>query len=139
MHYYYCLIKNINESKVTDITRGTCRLYWTPPESDGGERIKSYFVEKKTVQGKAWTKVNPACTAQSIVVTDLMFETEYLFRVKAENMFGFGPAVTTEDPARATDPIHPPDPPTRLKILNVKGGTLTLTWKAPRQGHYYSQ
>lgn len=43
--------------KVSDVTRGTCRLTWKPPKCDGGERIKSYFIEKKTVDGKAWTKV----------------------------------------------------------------------------------
>lgn len=43
--------------KVSDVTRGTCRLTWKPPECDGGDRVKSYFIEKKTVEGKAWTKV----------------------------------------------------------------------------------
>lgn len=43
--------------KVSDVTRGTCRLTWKPPECDGGERVKSYFIEEKAVQGKAWTKV----------------------------------------------------------------------------------
>lgn len=48
--------------KVSDVTRGTCRLTWKPPENDGGERVKSYFIEKKTVEGKAWTKVcTPSC------------------------------------------------------------------------------
>lgn len=43
--------------KVSDVTRGTCRLTWKPPENDGGERVKSYFIEEKAVGGKAWTKV----------------------------------------------------------------------------------
>ncbi|KAF3843845.1 hypothetical protein F7725_002694 [Dissostichus mawsoni] len=43
--------------KVSDVTRGTCRFTWKAPESDGGERVKSYFIEKKAVNGKAWTKV----------------------------------------------------------------------------------
>ena len=45
------------ELKVSDVTRGTCRLTWSAPECDGGDRVKSYFIEKKTVTGKAWTKV----------------------------------------------------------------------------------
>lgn len=28
--------------------------------------------------------------------------------------------------------VDPPDPPTRLKIQNVRKGTVTLTWKAPK-------
>lgn len=44
--------------KITDITRSTMRLIWKLPDTDGGERIKSYFIEKKSVTDKAWTKVN---------------------------------------------------------------------------------
>lgn len=46
--------------RVTDITRSTMRLIWKLPDNDGGERIKSYFIEKKCVTDKAWTKVNNA-------------------------------------------------------------------------------
>lgn len=46
--------------KVTDITRCTVRLIWKLPDTDGGERIKSYLIEKKCVSDKAWTKVNPS-------------------------------------------------------------------------------
>lgn len=44
--------------KITDITRSTMRLIWKLPDTDGGERIKSYFIEKKSVTDKAWTQVN---------------------------------------------------------------------------------
>lgn len=46
------------ELKVTDVTRSTMRLIWKLPDSDGGERIKSYFIEKKSLIDKAWTQVN---------------------------------------------------------------------------------
>lgn len=46
--------------RVTDITRSTMRLIWKLPDNDGGERIKSYFIEKKCVTDKAWTKVSNA-------------------------------------------------------------------------------
>lgn len=45
--------------RVTDITRSTMRLIWKLPDTDGGERIKSYFIEKKSLIDKAWTKVSP--------------------------------------------------------------------------------
>ncbi|TWW80211.1 Titin [Takifugu flavidus] len=120
------------ELKVSDVTRGTCRLTWKSPLCDGGERVKSYFIEKKTVNGKAWTKVNPACAAQSLVVPDLINGQEYLFRIRAENRFGFGPFAQTIEGTKARDPINPPDPPTRLKIQNVRKDNVTLTWKAPK-------
>lgn len=77
-----------------------------PPDSDGGDRIKSYFIEKKTVEGKAWTKVNPACAMQSLVVPDLIEGQEYLFRIRAENCFGLGPHTTTIQRTKARDPIR---------------------------------
>lgn len=55
--------------KVSDVTRGTCRLTWKPPACDGGERVKSYFIEKKTVEGKAWTKVRAHTFHFNSVVT----------------------------------------------------------------------
>lgn len=143
---------------MSDVTRGTCRLTWKPPKCDGGERIKSYFIEKKTVEGKAWTKVqqstqtllndnalclseaslcdlllitvhhqvNPAYTSQSLVVPDLIGGEEYLFRVKAENRFGFGPYAETIEGAKAKDPIrkfvsyspNPPPPEEKKRILD---------------------
>lgn len=48
------------ELKITDVTRSTMRLIWKLPDNDGGERIKSYFIEKKSLTDKAWTKVNLA-------------------------------------------------------------------------------
>lgn len=48
----------VKELRVTDITRSTARLIWKLPDSDGGERIKSYFLEKKSLSDKAWTTVN---------------------------------------------------------------------------------
>lgn len=102
--------------------------------------MKSYFIEKKTVEGKAWTKVlahiltclqwtcrkytetvrlvlklktlislckvNPTCAAQSLVVADLINGQEYLFRIRAENRFGFGPFAETMERTKARDPIR---------------------------------
>ncbi|CAG5962790.1 unnamed protein product, partial [Menidia menidia] len=91
--------------RVTDVTRSTMRLIWKLPETDGGERIKSYFIEKKAVTDKAWTKVNAACASQAYVVPGLLEGQDYLFRVRAENRLGFGPFTVTTDPVRARDPI----------------------------------
>lgn len=92
--------------KVTDITRSSCRLSWKAPDNDGGDRIKCYFIEKKTVEGKAWVKVNTSCLGTSYLVPDLIDGQEYFFRVRAENRFGVGPPVETIQRTRARDPIR---------------------------------
>lgn len=136
------------------------RLIWKLPDSDGGERIKSYFIEKRCVTDKAWTRVNAACASQAYVVPGLLEGQDYLFRVRAENRLGFGPFTTTTDPAHARDPIcedkltpgslelrdilppfkpyacfsssDPPDPPTKLKVNLVTKNTVTLSWECPK-------
>lgn len=75
------------------------------PDDDGGDRIKGYVIEKKTIDGKAWTKVNPNCGSTSFVVPDLISEQQYFFRVRAENRFGIGPPVETIQRTTARDPI----------------------------------
>lgn len=106
--FYRCadLPGKIRDLKVSDVTRGTCRLSWKPPANDGGDRIKSYFIEKKTVEGKAWTKVNPACASLSTVVPDLSVGQDYLFRIRAENSVGLGPYYVTIQRTTARDPIR---------------------------------
>lgn len=91
--------------KVSDITRGSCRLTWKMPDDDGGDRIKGYVIEKKTIDGKAWTKVNPNCGSTSFVVPDLISEQQYFFRVRAENRFGIGAPAETIQRTTARDPI----------------------------------
>lgn len=81
------------------------RLIWKLPDNDGGERIKSYFIEKKAVNGKAWTVANAACASMAFVVSNLLEGQDYLFRVRAENRLGFGPFTKTTEPVRARDPI----------------------------------
>lgn len=88
------------------------RIIWKLPDTDGGERIKSYFIEKKALSGKAWTTVNAACANMAFVVPDLLEGQEYLFRVRAENRLGMGPFTVTKEPARARDPI--------CKLLEIK-------------------
>lgn len=51
-------------------------------------------------------QVNPACAAQSLVVPDLINGQEYLFRIRAENRFGFGPFTETPEGTKARDPIR---------------------------------
>lgn len=49
------------------------RLIWKLPDNDGGERIKSYVIEKKCVADKAWTKVNISLPILQFVHDILVF------------------------------------------------------------------
>lgn len=54
----------------------------------------------------SFSQVNTACASQSLVIPDLIGGQDYLFRIRAENRFGFGPFVETTDSIRARDPIR---------------------------------
>lgn len=76
------------------------------PDDDGGDRIRGYVIEKRTIDGKAWTTVNANCGSTSFVVPDLISGQEYFFRVRAENRFGVGPPAETIQRTTARDPIR---------------------------------
>lgn len=78
---------------IEEITAVTASLAWAPPESDGGAPITNYVVEMKPVGEVKWTKVNKdeLVPEPKFTVPGLKEETEYEFRVTAENKAGLGP------------------------------------------------
>lgn len=62
--------------------------------------------QNNNVKSDLFFKVNPACAAQSLVVADLINGQDYIFRIRAENRFGFGPVVETTEGIKARDPIR---------------------------------
>lgn len=84
--------------KITDYSRDSVELAWKPPESDGGNPIKGYVVEKRTPKGE-WVKAVPGLlSGTSATITGLEPGREYEFRVAAVNEGGPG------DFSRATMP-----------------------------------
>jgi titin len=67
-------------------------LAWAPPESDGGSPITNYIVEMKKKGEAKWSRVNKkdTVTEPEFTVPSLKEETDYEFRVTAENKAGPG-------------------------------------------------
>ncbi|MFM2113686.1 MAG: hypothetical protein RL643_644, partial [Actinomycetota bacterium] len=111
-------------------------LRWERPVSDGGSGLRGYTIEYSTDNGSSWivwpnnTGVE-GCTCQYMTrtVTDLVDGVAHIFRVKAYNAVGTGPASESTDPMTPLTPAAPGQP------VNVVGtatpAVVELDWDAP--------
>lgn len=88
--------------EISNVTHDSADLEWKPPASDGGTPLTNYLIEAKMADSIAWTKcgvVAPDITKYT--ATNLLENTEYLFRVIAINAEGHS------EPLEATDTTIP--------------------------------
>lgn len=97
---------------ISDITKDSVILAWSPPESDGGTPITNYIIEFKMKATTKWAKANidDVVTDTMYTVRELKEGKEYMFRVTAENKVGAGP------PSDATDSVLIKEPVGELKL-----------------------
>ena len=80
-----------NTPRVHEVTASTAKISWHEPK-DNGSPILGYWIERKEVNSKHWTRVNRALlTSLDVKITGLMEGLTYIFRVCAENLAGPGP------------------------------------------------
>lgn len=80
--------------QIDDVTTSTVALSWTVPFSDGGSPIAYYIIERRMRGLKSWSEKTKVIN-NSYVITKLMENQEYMFRVRAVNEAGF-----ESDPSR---------------------------------------
>jgi len=75
---------------IVSITKDRASLRWTRPVADGGAPITNYRIEMKSLGAYRWDLANPSekVTDTSYTVTGLLPDTDYEFRVLAENKAG---------------------------------------------------
>ena len=78
------------QPEILSVDKNSARLRWAAPKSDGGSDIINYRLEMRAAGAYRWDTVNPTkkVTDTSYVVPDLKEETDYEFRVSAENKAG---------------------------------------------------
>lgn len=81
-------------------------LTWEPPEYDGGSPITGYIIE---LRNRASIKWEPTMTTGadelSAILTDVVENEEYFFRVRAQNMVGVGKPSPATRAVKIMDPI----------------------------------
>lgn len=81
---------------VSRVTEEKCTLAWSLPQEDGGAEITHYIVERRETSRLNWVIVEGECPTLSCVVTRLIKNNEYIFRVRAVNKYGPGVPVESE-------------------------------------------
>ena len=91
--------------EVTETTKETCELSWKHPETDGGTPVIGFFIERSTSGSARWLRVNREPIAETTyLVTDLIEDTDYNFRIIAVNKIGEGEPGPKSQPVTAKDP-----------------------------------
>ncbi|UJR23285.1 hypothetical protein I4U23_026301 [Adineta vaga] len=116
--------------KVSGVTRSTCQLQWSPPNSDGGSPIQGYIIERQTE--KRWVRALPTIVEGTTVqLVDLIEGSIYDFRVAAVNEEGQGPYSRPSESVTIKDPYDVPTQPGPIDIHELTDTSCTLTWKPP--------
>nr|XP_011448091.2 myosin light chain kinase, smooth muscle [Crassostrea gigas] len=71
-----------------NITQSSVTLKWTPPYGCPTSTILAYQVEVCRVQDKRWKMVTNSCQGNTYDVKNLAPGTDYMFRVRTENVYG---------------------------------------------------
>ena len=124
-----------NPPTVTDVTKETCNVHWVAPESDGGSPITGYWLEYQMEPTTRWVRVNrdalPASTLQQLM-SNLVEDSVYRFRVAAENKAGQGPFSEPSEPVTMKDPWTKPGKPGKPDVSEIKDTSCKLTWEPPK-------
>uniref|UniRef100_A0A8C0EIC8 Titin n=1 Tax=Bubo bubo TaxID=30461 RepID=A0A8C0EIC8_BUBBB len=105
------------------ITKDSCVVSWKPPASDGGAKIRTYYLEKREKKQNKWISVTTDEIRETVYsVKDLIEGLEYEFRVKCENLGGESEWSEVSQPVipKSDVPIQAPHFKEELRNLNVK-------------------
>ena len=102
-------------------------LSWSPPESDGGEEVTGYLIEKMTNEG--WAHLGTTYSDSRIYIdSDVEEGTEYQYRVAAENSIGASSFSDAQSVLISGEDI--PDRPSNFKAETISHQNIEVEWTA---------
>lgn len=114
----------------TGTTQETVSLSWNPPKDDGGGEITGYSIELSEYGVDSWRPVSGYCTKTAFTVKGLQEGKKYVFRVRAENIYGVSEPLEGK-PVVAKCPFDPPDAPSQPNIIGYSPNSCSLEWSPP--------
>ncbi|GLH11531.1 Titin, partial [Gryllus bimaculatus] len=114
----------------TATTQDSVSLAWNPPSDDGGGDIQGYVIEMAEYGSDNWKQVPGFCPKPSFTVKGLTEGKRYVFRVRAENIYGLSEPLEGK-PVVAKSPFDPPDAPGQPEITAYSPNNCSLTWTPP--------
>ena len=117
--------------QVTASGKDYVSLAWHTCPDDGGSDLTSYIIEKREENKGIWTKVaSTRPTNTTYTCTGLLDNTNYVFRILAENEIGVSEPLELEHAVMAKLPYERPGPPIGpIKIDSIIQTGCTLTWQ----------
>ncbi|RUS77262.1 hypothetical protein EGW08_014976, partial [Elysia chlorotica] len=116
--------------EVSDITAETVKLSWKPPTAKGGAEITGYVVEKCEEGSTLWEKVPCVVNGETCTAKGLKDGKKYKFRVKAENMYGVGEPLESQQ-VTAKNPFVPAGAPPAPNVDSITKNSVGLSWTKP--------
>lgn len=123
------------QPQVSNITKETMTVSWTPPANDGGAPVLGYILERRKKGSSMWLQVNKELvTDTKFMVDGLVEDVEYEFRVISVNRAGSGSPSTVSNAVQAKDPIRAPGLVRNLCVSDSTNSSISLKWTPPEQG-----
>lgn len=109
--------------KADRITKDSVTLSWRPPRSDGGAKIRGYYLQSRAKHDDDWSDVNTTPIVGNIYTVPKLKEgEEYQFRVIAANDVG------KSEPSKPSNPIIIEEQPNK-PVMDL-GGVRDITVRA---------
>ncbi|KAM4618625.1 immunoglobulin superfamily member 22-like [Polymixia lowei] len=124
-----------SQPQVSNITKDSVTVSWSPPAQDGGAPVLGYAIERRKKGSNMWVQVNKELlTDTKYVVDGLVEDVEYEFRVTSMNRAGAGSPSTVSNAVLAKDPIRAPGLVRDLSVSDSSNSSISLSWRPPEQG-----
>ncbi|XP_050099309.1 twitchin isoform X9 [Anopheles aquasalis] len=113
-----------------ETTQDSVTLNWDAPSDDGGSEITGYSIEYKEFPSDNWKMVYGTVPRCSHTVKHLTENHEYVFRVRAENIYGASePTESKPISPKSPDPPEAVDKPT---VTDYTPSSCTIAWRPPK-------